>query len=405
MTIYAIDPQHTWVLTTDEIGGRYATPAGALTDPRFLLSTIAFRTGVGEATVVLSDAVSWAGAAEAGWVESPGPEGSGWRTLAKDGCRVNVLTTGEHRPGATSDQTLMHDPYLLASWAKHTGTHYYATPGVAAVANLRASFTGDASQPRWRLIDSQSRLPWAPPTPKINAFDYRARAWRPGRRTHKWDQRSSYLAAMAAVELPYRELVPTGPSPENLRCGYYRIRVQSEMQLDGRLMPSWVLPNIDRQGTSWVTQSTLALLRWETGDVEIVDSLTPVASMTGQSGHKRILRPWAEAWRDMIAENPNSMLAQGPWKAGYAEMVGLMNKPGGRIFRPDWRHMIIDHVRASIIRRALRVYDKSRDWPLRINVDAMHYAADLYPEDLAGPLGVGLHMGNMRYEGIDDGKP
>ena len=410
--IYEVDRQHTWVIPGPGMASRWPTPAGALADPRFLLSTIAYRTGDGEATVVLQAPVNWSGVEECGWIAGKVEEGSAWRSFEKDGTRVNVCTPSEYRAGVTSDNPIMHDPYSLASWLEHTGTHYYATPGVGAVANIRHRFDGSEAQPRWRLIDQTHMLPWVPPG-RIEMLDWKTRGWHPNRISHKWDLRAAFLAAMAAVELPFRQLVNTGPTPETRKCGYYRIRAP-----EGQ--PGWVLPHPDRQGTSWVCQATLE--RYP--EAVIVDSWTPAASLNGLPGHRRILRQWAEDWRDMMADNPESVLAERIWKDAYAQLVGLMNVQSGQIFRPDWRNMIIDHVRASIARRVLKVYVRTGHWPIRINHDAVYYATPVDLRAYTRPegtetitpaevwfavtqenLGVGPHIGNMRYEGIDRGKP
>jgi hypothetical protein len=285
-----------------------------------------------------------------------------------------------------------HDPGLVAAklgaWWRATGTQYYATPGVSAVINLRNSW-GDGPHPQWRLISPNTALAWKPPA-SIEAINWmvdrrpRAQLWR-------WDMHRAFLAAMAAVQLPFRQLYPTGTDPTTLECGYYRIANPAAFQP----LPAWVWPNNDRQGTSWVCQGTLKLLAELTGHpIDVIDSWTPHPGVAGGTGHRKLLKHWAEDWRDIRLADMT------PVKQAYAQLVGLMNAPGGQLYRPDWRHMIIDQQRASMIRRILAVRESTGMEPVAIRTDAVYYRATLDARLIETQLGIGGNMGNMRFEGL-----
>ena len=397
------------VTSTDQQSGsvtveRYTTPDNMLADSRFLLGAAAFRSAtrpVGQfATVILDEDINWQPALDQGW-EHVGLADHHWRHFRRDGLHVYVLVLSLYRQGATADSKIMHDVFALASWERFVGTPYHQTAGVSALTSLRASYDGAQAQPRWRLMDTNRMLPWEPPA-RIAEQDYRTHQWRPTVASGQWDMRGAYLAAMAAVQLPFRELQPTGPDPTTRKCGYYRVRA------DKARFPSWVWPaGIDRKSTAWVCQGTLELVDPK-GELEILDSYTPAATLT-TTGHKRLLRPWAESWRDIIAAagQEQSVISQGPLKWAYAEMIGLMGKPGGTVFRPDWRHMIIDQARASLARRILRAGAWGAGTPIRINRDAVFYklpddqdAAEKLIHTLHELLGVGSKIGNMTFKGI-----
>lgn len=400
--IAAIDPTST--LFWDERGHAtlLPTPAGMLTDPRFLLEALRFRCGIsGEATVVVEHPIDWTTDLN-GWTPiGKHQPGQHWRAFGKDGARVNVLTMDDRDPDANDPLTDPENRALgtvadrLSAWLRATGTHYYATPGVAAVINLRASW-GDGPQPQWRLISPASAMAWKPPA-SIEAIDWAPR--RPRTQLWRWDMRMAFLAAMAAVQLPFRQLVPTGVEPSTLDCGYYRIRPH-------QLVPSWADIKPDRSGTAWVCQGMLEWHTKEYGQPEIIDSWTPrqthpragdaiVAAVGGRSGHRRLLRHWAEEWGHIHQPALNPTL-----KAAYAQLVGLMNVSSGQIYRPDWRHMIIDQQRASMVRRIHNVFISTGIEPVAIATDSVYYRATHQAKLIEAQLGIGGAVGNMRFEGI-----
>lgn len=277
-------------------------------------------------------------------------------------------------------------PAYALAWESAVGTSWKMTDGVAALINMKA-WAGEHKKPRWRLVDPAMVEYWQPPA---NILDLRwSRSHPPARPWRRWDMRAAYLNAMAQVQLPYRQLRATGPGVDGTAVGYYQVRMTL-----GQTHQLW-LPRPDRKGCLWVTHDEMPTVRL--GAHEIIDSWT-----SDDSG--RILRNWAEHWRDVIEANPR--LRQ-PLKMGYAQAVGLMGAKTQGVYRPDWRHFIIGFVRQSMRRRILAAERATGLQPVRIDVDSIWYddAATLdHPATMLGltaALGVGDRIGQLRYEGIE----
>jgi hypothetical protein len=397
--IFDIGPQVTAIYKADDGYMQTMTPAGAFTDIRFLIGAVRFRSIGEETTIILARRLTDADlldlAADDWKITSHGD--SPWHALRRNGERINFYATDE------SDWIREHLFFQLGWWLDHVGTHYYLSPGVSTE---RAILAGADGKFKWIISDA-----WKPPG-ELRSITYKHKDYRPGVVVHRWDMRRAFLNALGAVELPLAQLRHTGADPSTLNCGYYRVRSTSLRTL----WPSWFYPSFDRQGTCWVTQASLHHA-FHFPEVEIVDSWTPGVSAT--SGHRRLFRSWAQDYGKImdLAMSPSHGFGWDVWgptstrlKLGYAEMIGMWATPGGFVYRPDWRHMIIDEVRASILRRVINVYEATGHlWPVRINTDAVYYR--LPKPEHAGPhtadqlgvlLGVGPNSGNMRYEGIDD---
>src|SRR5262245_51952213 len=131
------------------------------------------------------------------WKTSPDST-TGWHTFTRpeglDVVHVAVLSaiTDPFVTGVPLGQLAMH----LQTWQLATGAHYRHTPGVAALASIRAM--PRAARPRWVLRNPATVEYWEPPAnispPRYvaphNVFS--------GCKAHKWDMRSAFLAAMAA---------------------------------------------------------------------------------------------------------------------------------------------------------------------------------------------------------------
>ena len=327
----------------------------------------------------------------AGW-DCKGPAQGPWWTAYQDGRRGRTVTIGVREYAKPED--LMIAPHMppelvrdsLFRWAAATGTAYSHSPGVAAINNLR-----DGPHPiynvQWRLIDGRNVMPWKPPA-QINDIRWESM---PGNLyagpTARYDLRSAYLAALAAVDLPRLKLSATGHYRD--AAGYFRIRCQHALiNMLGRR---------DRQGTTWVCHPVARQLDDLGVPFEVIESHTAPAT--------RILRPWGEAWRDILAgAAPEDRIL---YKRAYSEAVGMLNVSRGRVYRPDWRHMIIDQVRASMLRRAWSAWRLCGILPARIDVDSMWFAVDFNIhqnlDQLGAAVGVGDQAGRMRFEGITEG--
>lgn len=285
-------------------------------------------------------------------------------------------------------------------WDRETGAPYRISPAVSAIASIRAAGRRTKTEVRWQLQDKRTLEWWTPPG-QIHDLDY---GWvtrevldrqEEAAGLHRYDMRGAYLAHAALVELPHRQIKPTGPDVDAYTTvGYYHVRLP---------LPNGPLTlylhdvlGTDHNGLTWVCHPTLRLLLQNAAMLEIIDSHTRPLE-PGSAG--RILRPWAERWRDARDAAPRHL--EEALKSGYAQALGgLLAVPRGTVYRPDWRHMIMDSVRASLLRRIIKVYGKSSlaghpKLPKKIWTDALYYREPVEEAD----LGVGPHIGNMRYEG------
>lgn len=277
--------------------------------------------------------------------------------------------------------TITPRPDYAPVWDRAVGTPWTLTDGVSAVMAMKSMPRN--KQPRWQLVNQNTLEFWQPPAP-IQDLRWRSRHKIRGE-LHRWDMRAAYLNAAAQVELPYGPLRPGLFKTD--AAGYYLIRIT------GVQARQIFMPPPPRTGLVWVTHSMLPVLT--SVAYELID-----AWQSDDSG--RILRSWAEQWRDLIGVHESIRPAL---KRGYAEAIGLMGAKTTGIYRPDWRHMIIDRVRASMIARMQRVelnYHGLR--PYRIDVDSVWYdlpAPGTVHEYIGETLGVGDRIGQMRYEGSE----
>jgi hypothetical protein len=281
--------------------------------------------------------------------------------------------------------TVDERPAYADLWEATLGTEWKMTDGVSTLINMKAIARN--KQPRWRLVDPAHLEYWSPPHHVQDLHHVTAR--KPDARgdVHRWDMRSAYLAAAGMVNLPYRQLTPYRIWDHTADVGYYRVRITRDQAAQ------MFLPRPDRTGCVWVTHPMLDIVR--RASHEIVEAWT-------SDDHGRILRPWSEGWRDAIIRCP---LLRPALKLGYAQAVGLMGSRTKGIYRPDWRHIIIGHVRASVTRRIIAVQVATGLRPYKVDVDSVYY--DVLPigagrtvGTIDQALGVGPNIGNMRYEGI-----
>lgn len=350
-----------------------------------------------------------------GWAAGTGAElGSGWITwtAVRAGCTCTVDNYGDddetcHHPGAQEiavhmgirrmmpetdpmikpDDTAEQVAVRLARYAALVGAAYRAMPGVAGMAALRnlwerptviktSSGLKQASrrQPRWRW---DRRTLDAPVIDRLHgAGDLNWR--RPVQEYEKsmpfvvaLDVRAMYLAAAAGVMLGHDQPANMGAIPFDATiAGFWRIDTTGHRWARPETGVPVVNPGrIRRDGSTWVTTPVLRYLN-EIGATfpEILDSW-----VSDQSG--KWLESWAKQIRDAL---PDSQTTGDPHlrasiKSTYVEAIAMMSTPTGRIYRPDWTHLIRDEARMRLIRK---VHKANRDhgvWPLRVKVDCVWY--------------------------------
>jgi len=360
----------------------YAIAPGVLTDDADPLATFLHRvTSHGHATgsdITVVAPASWRG---------PGYGDGAWWMGETNGIRTRVAWSDriDTDPLLGGFASLAQQTERLDMWRRVVGTPYYGSPGVAATMNLRSRKGMQGVQ--WKIRESGVLSGWLPPG-QINDLTWKLPAKKTVRLASacRWDLRSAYLAALSLCPLPATKLMPTGANPilpTDGGSGYYRVRVAKTDPWRAWLGPS------DRHGCHWLGASTYQVM----GCPPVLDSYTAPA--------RRILRGWAEHWRDLMTachtEPYRSTL-----KDGYTQMVGLFAVQSGSIYRPDWRHMIMDYTRASMLRRIRNVSNHFKGLlPSCVDTDSVwyHHPAGLYHHTLAVSLGEGPLIGQFRSEG------
>ncbi len=318
---------------------------------------------------------------------------SGWVTATTGGrppIHIGVRALAYEDPMIGPEVQSYNDVMVgLMHWYQATGQHYRQTPGVATLTTMGQIWRNRLT--RRRLYNADTGDWWEPPTQLVDLAYGPAPDKLPAG-LHRFDMRAAYLAAAASAYLPRGELVRTGVDGDPDAVGYFR--VDGSAQVAGPYLAS----RRDRQGTVWVGSGTLRELR-KRAVVTIHDSWT-----VDQGNAARIMRVWAEWYRDRIyfAEDARNGHLRAVLKAGYAQAFGVLATKRGSIYRPDWRHLIVDQAQASLLRRIFTVAELYRLHPAAVNHDSVWYDLTGAHQlaEVSKALGVGPRVGNMRYEGL-----
>jgi hypothetical protein len=304
------------------------------------------------------------------------------------------------------------------AWQARTGRAWHGTPGVAGISLLRANAAGVKGAaagrrqtiPRWMLPD---HIPGNVITAGLER-DY-TKDWQPGSlelgaHRHEYDTNMAYLAAamVARVARDGLEHLPgllADERRERKLAGYFL--TDMDPWQDNRLPdPAGYRSALAKGLDPARTAATGKLVRWVTGPtLDLLDELQEAGLHGGYTildawaaPGVTTLRPWAELLRDVIGEaravGDDATTAAG--KAAYREAIGMLGRPGGLIYRPDWQSAVVAQCRANLWRKLRTIGMRTGYWPAAIDVDAVTYATDVSdPRELAASLGMALDAGKL----------
>lgn len=338
-----------------------------------------------------------------GWTAGAGVElGSGWITWTRENLDARLGRVGEYvvhlgirRMMAATDPMIRPDDpaeevaVRLVRYAALVGAAYRAMPGVSGMAALRNLWDrptvvktksglepATRKQPRWRW-DRRHVLD-GPVIDRLHgAGDLN---WRRAPAQHEQempyvialDVRAMYLAAAAGAMLGHDAPTNLGAIPfDDSLAGFWRIDTNGH---------AWARPasgvpvvndhRINKDGSTWVTTPVLRYLNQVGHSMpEILDSW--VSSYSG-----KWLEGWANRLRDALpdAQTVGDQRLRGSIKSTYVEAIAMFSTPAGRIFRPDWTHIIRDEARIRLLRKVHKASSVGF-WPLRVKVDCVWYAS------------------------------
>jgi hypothetical protein len=336
---------------------------------------------------------------EAGWAFSKlrGVKEGGWTRFHRVGSPVIHLCI---RRGVRRDDCPLFDPeesdltiaHRLGYFHHSSGVAWRGTPAMTGHSQIRNFFpdTGLNSQPIWRLprpalantapIGAVGPLVWkADPDTFRDGYQY----------VHQFDTRSAYMAAAAAVNLPWAGFRQSDAPFDKDFAGYWLVRYSE--------LPRDILPIVNPirvfEDQVWLTTPIMNLVQDLGHTPEIITAFTSAKT-------RRILRPWAEKLRDMLylAEASGNLFMRDAVKQTCNRSIGSMARESGRIYRPTWADLVIDYARANLIRKIRATLREARNAQLiQVRTDAFYLLTDTPAPPFAH--GIGARIGNLRYEG------
>ena len=305
-------------------------------------------------------------------------------------------------PGGDNPDDPERMAYLLGRYHELTGAPYFAIPGVSGLGGLRAKFSDPrpGRQPLWvsgplpRHLRGAGPLVWS-----------RKLAPDAAGHVHVFDINSMYLAAMKAVQVAWGALKHTGAVLFDASwAGYWQIGIGEipAALYDGRTQPPVFPARADTyadgvpgatHGATWVTTPVMEYLATLGVHPDVLDS------WTCDNKHP-VMRTYAErlgaARIGQLGDAPAE--ARDAIKTTYTQMVGLMGRAAGRVYRPDWQHSIMDLARMNLLRRLDKAFSALGVRPFAVRTDAAYFlAADPSPKSLGLALGTGVAAGLFKF--------
>jgi hypothetical protein len=300
--------------------------------------------------------------------------------------------------GANPGETTEH----LVMWHTRTGCAWRGTPGVAGTALLRSPgmvpLTKGVAAPRWMLPEKDVDRAW-----RAGELPYTPKMWDrpdPGPFRYTVDARKAYLSAWQSCLFSAKVLRPGPREFDKTLSGWWFVGLDA--WTNGELPdPAGYRPNGRFLGKRWLTTPTVQLLQ----DLHTANKHAGFRVIESRVGHgTQLLRTTAETLKEMIMSPSSLPVMRDTAKAVYTRTGGMLARPGGRVYRPDWQAAIVAHARANQWRKIAAA--RAAGWlPVSINVDAITYAGgqSTMPADLAALFPQGERLGTWRYYPVEKG--
>lgn len=283
----------------------------------------------------------------------------------------------------------------LGSYHQLTGVHWRATPGITGCAALRKAFPDPTpgAQPLWHhpllkgvRLRGCGPLIWRnpqQPTPDDRNV------------VHVFDINAMYLAGLRNAQLAWSALQRSeiGRFDPSMP-GYWEIDVTGLPAdlYDGKTRPPVFPKMFSIRGSAWLSTPVVKYL------VEVTGLHFDVMDAYVSDNPQGIGRGVAER---LMAARRGDLGDPGPLlpaiKRTYAELVGMLARERGSIYRPDWAATIMDLARMNMLRRVRRLDDDVRI--LAVETDAVYLMTDAPNAalNLSARLGVGTEPGTFKY--------
>ena len=274
--------------------------------------------------------------------------------------------------------------WRMGLWHELTGTIWNGSPNTTGINLFRDNapvfkISGKDLSPKFTLSGVPDdavdwcELPWEPEhwsRPIETAY------------AHAYDASRAYLAAAQGCDL----FAPWSLTHTRARTFDPKIPGMWKVKLGPwhhDLIPPPAGPGDE---VRWVATPTLVLLNELAEKGEEYQTFEVLDSYTAATG-KRLLRTWAETLdgaytraADLICpeygEDDVAVVVRKAAKQAYTQAIGLMEKPGTVVYRPDWAMTIKAHARSIGWRKMWRIGKTEDRWPLEIKVDAIWYGSD-----------------------------
>jgi hypothetical protein len=289
-------------------------------------------------------------------------------------------------PWLTSDNFELIDPDpIVMAWRMQwlgawLGSPYRARPGVTALAGMKGFISGRSPywKPSWDHVEPIAcGMHWERPynwdSPSVEALQL-DHTW-----MHGWDIKGQFLAAASGAMLPRDALRHTKLHDYDGSAGYWQI-----------VVPGWaynrVLPhpagNYQPGETVWVTSPRMELLIKVANDYQEIAAPVILDSWTAPNP-ARLLRPWAERCRDMVAaakaepdERESEILGTAA-KHAYAHAIAMLRSQDSTIRRPDWNDTINGHAASGMWLKLYHQYRVDNRIPIKIQHDMAYYPSSM----------------------------